>query len=294
MVHSVPRALWRGALAVALLSPVVACADPPEPGRLAVQRALLDDPCTLLLRDEVESLLGPLDTSPFRADERGAPDPAGPTCLYRAASGQSVALTPTFAGGAIALRARAGDPPASVRWLPPGRLLVLDGDVLLEIDVVNATVGPLGAARMVLTARSRLDHPLAYDGGTAARRTTRPRVLPRDPCSVLEAGEVESVAGPLAGAPERIADDGCRYPLPRRGGPARAVELRVVWRDGVAAVNAERAQARDTATPAGPWDVALARPGELLFARHGVAIRVLAPTEQIATRVARRAAARLR
>jgi hypothetical protein len=259
-----------------------------------VERALLDDPCTLLLQDEVESVLGPLDTSPFRADERGAPDPAGPACLYRASSGQSVSLTPTFAGGAIALRARAGDPPASVRWQPPGRLLVLDGDVLLEADVVNATVGPLGAARMVLAARSRLDRPLPYDGAEAARRARRPQVAPRDPCDVLEAGEVEAVAGPLAGAPERIADDGCRYPLPRRGGQARDVELRVVWRDGVAVVNEERARHGDTATPVGPWDVALERPGELLFARRGVAIRVLAPTQQLATLVARRAAVRLR
>ncbi len=218
---------------------------------------MLEDPCILLGRADVEPVLGSLAADPHRASTDRAPDPRGSSCLYRAASGQSISLTPTYSGGALALRVMSrgaaladlalGDASGladtlatefdEVRWLSPATLLALTGDVLLEVDVANSTAGVVGAAELADRARRRLPSPLDYDGAAAARRTTAWRVEPQDPCGFLSAADVEAVIGPLSGQPERVGSDSCRYPRPKRGLTNQSVEFRFVWGDGVAKVN---------------------------------------------------------
>jgi hypothetical protein len=325
-------------LRLALLASLTLLAGACRPARetAAVAERLLEDPCVLLSRAEVEALLGPLAANPFRATGRGAPDPAGPTCLYRAANGQSVTLTPTYTGGALTLRAF-GDTvvptPGVVRsfWLPPGRLVALIDDALLDLDVANTTVGPRGAVRLARTAVPRLSTPLPYDGSAAARNALPWRIATRDPCGMLDPGVVEAAVGPLSGPAQRIDSTGCRYPRPRRGLTGQDVELRFVWGNGVAWLNATRSGQEETspraltpglieriehdtvvrellgaagldttqlhelaaghATPLdGPWDAAAAAPGEFRFARNGIGVTVLAPTREIARRLAERVA----
>jgi hypothetical protein len=314
-----------------------ACRPAREPAPVA--QRLLEDPCILVSRAEVEALLGPLASNPFRATTREAPDPAGPTCLYRASNGQSVTLTPAYAGGALALRAL-GDTmvpaPGAVRsfWLPPGRLVALIDDALLDLDVSNTTVGPRGAVRLARAAMPRLTTPLPYDGSAAARHALPWRIASRDPCGMLDPGAVEAAVGPLSGPVQRIDSTGCRYPRPRRGLTGQDVELRFVWGNGVAWLHASQS-GQDEATPraltpgiierlerdtmvrellgaagldttqfhelteghapalGGPWEVAAAAPGEFRFARNGVGVTVIAPTREIARRLAERVASRL-
>ena len=326
---------WQ-AFVLVIAAALAACRSAASTDRAS--RRLLEDPCILVGRADAETLLGPRASNPCRADARRTPDPAGPSCLYRAANGQSVSLTPTYGGGALALRGL-GDTveprPGAIRsfWLPPGRLVALVDDVLLDVDVGNSTAGPRGAVRLARTAVRHLAAPLPYDGAAAARDAVPWRGRPRDPCSLLDPGIVEAAVGPLSGPPQRIDTNGCRYPRPRRGLTEQDVELRFVWQDGVAWVNASRGEPGDSArrpgpavierleadsivrdllgaagldasqlhelvdvdtTPLdGPWEAATSAPGEFRFARNGVAVLVIAPTREIARRLAERLAERL-
>jgi hypothetical protein len=331
-----PSGLWWQALVLGIAVALAGCRSTASAGRAT--RRLLEDPCILVGRTDAEAILGPLASNPFRADARRAPDPAGPSCLYRAANGQSISLTPTYGGGALALQSL-GDTveprPGAVRslWLPPGRLVALVDDVLLDVDVVNSTAGPRGAVRLARIAVRRLAAPLPYDGAAAARDAVPWRGRPRDPCSLLDPGVVEGAIGPLSGPAQRIDTSGCRYPRPRRGLTEQDVELRFVWQDGVAWLNTSHGEPRDSArrpgpavierlesdsivrdllgaagidasqlhelvdgdtTPLdGPWEAATSAPGEFRFARNGVAVLVIAPTREIARRLAERLAERL-
>jgi hypothetical protein len=190
------------------------------------------DPCTLVSRLEVERYVGPLAGDPYRSSSEGTPLESGSVCFYRAASGRSVAIEPTWEGGRLGMKAiRLGSGPAAqvlgdvlgeadtlgaawddVTWMY-GTLYALQGDALISVDVTSAGGDPVLAATLANLSLSRLEHPLAYDGAGAVRRAPGPLVEPRDPCSLVTAAEAAAILGPLAGAP-RSTDKGCVYPVP--------------------------------------------------------------------------------
>jgi hypothetical protein len=237
----------------------VAAADSiPSPGKGP------PDPCTLVSRAEAERYLGPLAGDPYRSNAEGGPLESGSVCFYRAASGRSVAIEPTWEDGRLGMKAiRLGGGAAAqvlgdllgeadtlgadwddATWLY-GHLYALQGDALVEVDVTGAGGSPVLAATLADLALSRLKHPLAYDGAAAARRAPGPLVRPRDPCSLVPAAEAAAILGPLAGAP-RATEKGCVYPIhgPKLRTPFGAfaapgsneVVLEVTWTDGFKAL----------------------------------------------------------
>jgi hypothetical protein len=217
--------------------------------------AKLKDPCVLVSRAEAEKYLGPLLADPYRVGGGKEPAPDGSACLYRGASGQSVKIEPTYSGGQMAMKMLGmtgrltnqvfvdetgqadtleGD------WddirIDFGSVHALKGDVMIEVDATGSpSTGVVGSAALADIALRRLPHPLAYDGGAAARRAPGPLVKPVDPCTLVTAEEAAAILGPLVGPP-RSTRDACSYPIknplgPLSSGPMEVI-LQVQWSGG--------------------------------------------------------------
>jgi hypothetical protein len=136
------------------------------------------DPCTVLTRDEAESVLGRLVVAPYRAANGGPlAYPNGTSCAYFTARHHVLVLTPRWSGGRSALAATRGvgaviasvvsDPEAQSAdtiegtWdetaiTPDGRVELRTGDRSLEIEYLSSSVGESDALRLARLAMARL------------------------------------------------------------------------------------------------------------------------------------------
>ena len=225
--------------------------------------ANLKDPCVLVSRAEAEKYLGPLMADPYRVGGDKKPSAQGSACLYRAASGQSIKIEPTYSGGQMAMKmfrmtgsltnqvmvdASGQADTLEGDWddvrVDFGMLHALKGDVMIEVDANSSRAGAIGAAGLADIAIRRLPHPLSYDGARAAEHAPGPLVAPRDPCSLVTKEEAAAILGPLVGAPTS-SGGGCTFPVknplgPLANGPMPVV-LQVEWSGGYEALaNAKR------------------------------------------------------
>jgi hypothetical protein len=228
--------------------------------------ANLKDPCVLVSRAEAEKYLGPLMADPYRVGSDKKPSPTGGACLYRATSGQSIKIAPTYSGGQMSMKMfrMTGSMTNQVLvdesgqadtlegdWddvrVDFGTLHALKGDVMIEVDANNSRVGAFGAGALADIALTRLPHPLSYDGARAAEHAPGPLVAPRNPCSLVTKEEAAAILGPLVGEPTSSASS-CTFPIknplgPLANGPMPVV-LQVEWSGGYEALaNAKRTTA---------------------------------------------------
>jgi hypothetical protein len=229
--------------------------------------AKLTDPCVLVSRADAEKYLGPLMADPYRVGGDKKPSATGSACLYRATSGQSIKIEPTYSGGQMAMKMfRMGgqltnqvmvDESGQADTLEGdwddvrvdfGMLHALKGDVMIEVDANSSRSGAVGAAALADIAIKRLPHPLSYDGAKAAEHAPGPLVTPRDPCSLVTKEEAAAILGPLVGEP-KSERGGCTFPIksplgPLANGPMQVV-LQVEWSGGYEALAGAK---RSTAT----------------------------------------------
>jgi hypothetical protein len=227
----------------------------------------LKDPCILVSRGEAEKVLGPLIADPYRVGGDKKPDPKGSACLYRAATGQSIKIEPTYSGGQMAMKMyrMTGSLTNQVMidesgqadtlegdWddvrVDFGMLHALKGDVMIEVDANSSKAGAFGAGELADIAIKRLPHPLDYDGAKAAEHAPGPLVAPRDPCTLVTKEEAAAILGPLVGEPTS-SPSGCTFPIknplgPLANGPMPVV-LEVQWTGGYEALAGAK---RSTAT----------------------------------------------
>jgi hypothetical protein len=222
------------------------------------------DPCALVSRAEAEQVLGPLRHDPYRADGSGKPEPDGSVCRFETQSGRHFGMDVSFDGALIGMRAIGlgaqiaspvfGSDSAKLaalggHWdearLLPGHLMARKGDAMVDMDYFGSRAGLSGAARLADIALSRIGSPLPYDGAAAARTVPGPLVTPRDPCTLVDRGDVEAILGKLTGDPVPDPDQGgCTYTLAAtRGLGGQVVRLAVQWRDGFMALENARSSA---------------------------------------------------
>ena len=235
-----------------------------------------NDPCTLVSRAEAEQLLGPLRHDPYRTVSGSSrqPAPNGSACIYEAQSGRRIIIEPTWTDGKMAMgmvamggrlveQAIPTDTGQAdtlegrwdeLRMLPGDNLYARKGEQMVAIDYLGSGIGLGGAAHLAHVALGRFGHPLAYNGTAAARTAPGPLVTPRDPCTLVDRAEVETIIGRLAGDP--VADAGqtaCTYTLAQsRGLGGRQVALQVQWRDGFAALEGSRQTMQTVASQVAP------------------------------------------
>ena len=219
-----------------------------------------NDPCTLVSREEMERLMGPLAEPPYRVSHR-RPDPAGDGCFYRAADGRNVTLTVDWEDGPMVFRMMGagggavedilggrdmGADTLEARWdevgLAFGQFVALKGDVAVQLDPLGSRLDLGQMARAVDLAIGRIDAPLRYDGAKAARNRKSEEPRAGDPCSLLTRAEVEAAMGALRADPHEAEDgSGCVYPLDQEffGEPVDRM-LEVQWSDGFYALGQER------------------------------------------------------
>jgi hypothetical protein len=222
------------------------------------------DPCALVSRAEAEQVLGTLRHDPYRMDGSGDPDPEGSVCRYETQTGRHLGMDVSFDGALIGMRAIGlgaqiaspvfGADSAKIaalggHWdearLLPGHLMARKGDAMVDMDYFGSRAGLPGAARLADIALGRIGSPLPYDGAAAARTAPGPLVTPRDPCTLVDRGDVEAILGKLAGDPSPDPDQsGCTYTLAAsRGLGGQEVHLQVQWRDGFMALEGSRSTA---------------------------------------------------
>lgn len=228
--------------------------------------ANLKDPCVLVSREDAEKVMGPLMADPYRVGGDKMPSPTGSACLYRASTGQSIKIEPTYSGGQMAMKMfrMTGSLTNQVMidesgqadtleggWddvrVDFGMLHALKGDVMIEVDANSSRAGAAAAAALADIAIKRLPHPLSYDGARAAEHAPGPLVAPRDPCTLVTKEEAAAILGPLVGEPTS-SKNSCTYPIksplgPLANGPMPVV-LQVEWTGGYEALaNAKRSTA---------------------------------------------------
>jgi len=136
------------------------------------------DPCVLLTRQEAEAVLGPLVVSPYRSGKDGPlAYPNGTSCSYFTRGHHLLVLTPRWSDGKSALAATRGvegimgrvvgnssDQSADTLEGPwdqaaidiDGRLALLKGDRLLEIQYLMSSTDEAGALKLARSALERL------------------------------------------------------------------------------------------------------------------------------------------
>jgi hypothetical protein len=215
------------------------------------------DPCSLLERRDVETVVGPLAGPPYRTREDMDPiEPVidGKACVYETPGFRAVLLSVEWHDGPLALKVLtlpgqllAGpgakgaetETKAAKTLLPGGvqvdgewdearslgccEIFALRGDQLVTLDYRASGFDTDKAVRILNQALLRLEHPLPLDGNAgndAAARRAELRPKPRSACGLLSRGEVESVLGQLAVEPRPDAKDdtlGCTYRFTQEG-----------------------------------------------------------------------------
>jgi hypothetical protein len=202
----------------------------------SAQAAAGKDPCSVLGREEAETVLGKLVATPFRTRERTPlADPSGKSCTYLTAGHRALVLTPTWEYGRLELDAErmVGGIVRQVADLPgiegdtlegpwdeaavglSGELLLLKGAHALAIRYQMSSTDAAGALRLAGPALKRL---------AAAPEPERPRVT-ADGCLP------EATVGELVESPARLVFNAmsavgmCNYTL--RADPTVSIELAV-------------------------------------------------------------------
>lgn len=161
---------------------------PPDPDLAALEREMGEpvrdppsgpDPCGLISAAEAESVLGKLVVPPYRAAGGSAlADPAGPACAYFTKGHRAFVVLPHWDSGQMYFRMAEGvggaaaaaiggtsgaaadtlegSWDASAASSVTGKLYVLKGDRMLEIDYVTSSTDMAGAARLAGHAMKRL------------------------------------------------------------------------------------------------------------------------------------------
>ncbi len=162
------------------------------------QAGAATDPCTLLSANEAQSYVGSLSTPPFRADDNGAANTRGSSCVYRGSAGKQISLLWNASGAAEvgsitesvpntlgSVFDKAGQPGLSANthrviaqgppgpwdkanWIPGGTLFVTKGDQGDQRRHEWRQRGEDEAVAIAKLAVPRFNHPLAYDGARAA------------------------------------------------------------------------------------------------------------------------------
>ena len=220
------------------------------------------DPCTLLAASEAQTFVGPLATPPFRADDNGAANTRGSSCVYRGSGGRQIALewnaTGAAAAGSITESVpntlgdtfeKAGQPglaanahrviaqgPAGpwdkANWIPGGTLFVTKGDQGVNVDISGASGSEDEAVAIAKLAVPRFNHPLTYDGARAAMNAPKSKAH-AGACAVVTQPAVEAAIGPLTGAPTAGSDGtSCEYRVATPQGQ-RTYSVEYVWQGGL-------------------------------------------------------------
>jgi hypothetical protein len=135
-------------------------------------------PCSLLTREEAESVLGKLLAPPYRSHDGGPlARPNGDSCAYYTAGHHVLVLTPMYAGGkqvfdisrglGSIVGAVAADPDREKAdtldgpWDDAhleldGKLAFLKGDQMLEVEYLTSSADAAGAVRLARLALARL------------------------------------------------------------------------------------------------------------------------------------------
>jgi hypothetical protein len=135
------------------------------------------DPCSLLSRAEVETVIGPLTVEPFRSAENSAlADGSGATCAYYTAGHRALLVTPTWSdaqqtfdmvggvsgvirkqvGGADNAEALDGPWDQSSTSAARGTAYFLKDDKMVEIEFRTSATDLAGAAKLARLAVTRL------------------------------------------------------------------------------------------------------------------------------------------
>jgi hypothetical protein len=220
------------------------------------------DPCTLLAANEAQTYVGQLSTPPFRANDNGAADARGTSCVYRGSGGRQISLNWNASGAAEAGSItdsvpntlgsafdKAGQPGLSANahrviaqgpqgpwdkanWIPGGTLFITKGDQGVNIDMSGASGSEDEAVAIARLAVPRFNHPLAYDGARAAMSAPKAKGH-AGACAVVTKAAVEAAIGPLAGVPTASADGtGCDYRVATPQGQ-RTYSVEYVWQGGL-------------------------------------------------------------
>lgn len=226
------------------------------------QAGAATDPCTLLSASEAQTYVGALVSPPFRADDNGAANTRGSSCVYRGSGGRQIALNWNASGAAEAgnitasvpntlgsVFDQAGQPGLSANthrviaqgppgpwdkanWIPGGTLFVTKGDQGVNVDMSGASGSEEEAVAIAKLAVPRFNRPLAYDGARAAMNAPKSKAH-AGACVVLTQAAVEAAIGPLAGAPSAGSDGTrCEYQVTTPQGQ-RTYSVEYVWQGGL-------------------------------------------------------------
>jgi hypothetical protein len=226
------------------------------------QAGAATDPCTLLSASEAQAYVGALATPPFRADDNGAANPRGSSCVYRGSATKQISLQWNASGAAEAGKItesvpdtlggvfdKAGQPGLSANahrviaqgppgpwdkasWIPGGTLFVTKGDQGVNVDMSGASGSEDEAVAIAKLAVPRFNQPLAYDGARAAMNAPKTKAH-QGACAVVSKAAVEAAIGPLSGAPAAGADGtSCEYHVATPQGQ-RAYSVEYVWQGGL-------------------------------------------------------------
>jgi hypothetical protein len=220
------------------------------------------DPCTLLSASEAQSYVGQLSAPPFRANDNGAANARGTSCVYRGSAGKQISLVWNAAGAAAAGNItdsvpsalggtfeKAGQPGLAANthrivaqgpqgpwdkanWIPGGTLFVTKGDQGINVDMSGASGSEDEAVAIARLAVARFDHPLAYDGAGAAMSAPKMKAHGAA-CEVVTRAAVEAAVGTLSGTPA-ASEDGtsCEYRVATPQGQ-RTYSVEYVWQGGL-------------------------------------------------------------
>ena len=220
------------------------------------------DPCTLLSAIEAQTYVGQLATPPFRADDNGAANARGKTCVYRGSGGKQISLNWNAAGAALGgsiadsvpntlgnTFEKAGQPGLAANthrviaqgsqgpwdkanWIPGGTLFITKGDQGVNIDMSGSSGSEEEAVAIARLAVPRFDHPLDYDGARAALSAPKTKAH-GGACAVVTKAAVEAAVGALVGAPTAGSDGAtCEYRVASPQGQ-RVYSVEYVWQGGL-------------------------------------------------------------
>jgi hypothetical protein len=220
------------------------------------------DPCTLLSASEAQAYVGALAAPPFRADDNGAANTRGSSCVYRGSAGKQISLEWNASGaqeagnitesvpntlgnvfdkagqpglGANAHRVIAQGPLGpwdKANWIPGGTLFVTKGDQGVNVDMSGASGSEDEAVAIAKLAVPRFNHPLAYDGARAAMNAPKTKAH-QGACAIVTKAAVEAAIGPLSRAPMAGADGtSCEYHVATPQGQ-RSYSVEYVWQGGL-------------------------------------------------------------
>ena len=236
---------------------------PPSQGRSLLSGSGEKDPCSLLEPKEVEAVLAStLAIQPFRSRE-GVPDYDGSGCKYEDGDLHSVTVDVQWEHGATlfkmfgALQSMVDQGTKGLVRLEDGsevagewdeasvvgccRFVALRSDQMVTVDVGGSTKTTIsGAAKLADAALKRIDRRLSIDGSknvqAAVDFETAHRPKRRDPCALVNRGDVEAVVGALAAEPTSVnpeSDEGkCVYEHDVDGKFAAAYVMKVKWTGG--------------------------------------------------------------